>query len=124
MQTNGVQFSPPDGVEVLTSGKDGKIIIWDLRKQQKLHEITTKEYKNTNISGKPCYSPDGQYIIGGSSMPSKKIQDKYSLFIWKVKSGKLEHNLTEHSSQISRVVWHGRGGVASSDRSGMILMWC
>ena len=123
-QTNGIQFAPPDGITILTSGKDGKIIVWDLRKQQKLLEIVDKEYKNTNIMGKPCYSPDGQYIIGGSSLQSKKIHGKYSLFIWKAKTGKLQHTLTEHASQISKVIWNGRGGVCSSDRSGMIAMWC
>lgn len=123
-QTNGIQFSPPDGIQILTSSKNGKIIIWDLRKQQKLHEIFDKQYKNTNLTGKPCYSPDGQFILGGSSIKSNKINDKYSLFIWKTKTAELQHTLTEHTSQISKITWHGRGGVASSDRSGMIAMWC
>ena len=125
-QTNGVQFSPPDGIQVLTSSKDGKIIIWDLRNQKKLNEIFDKNYKNTNITGKPCYSPDGQYIIGGSSIigENNKLSDKYSLFIWKTRNAKLQHTLTEHTSPITSVIWHGRGGVVSSDRSGQIAMWC
>eukprot|EP01083_Nonionella_stella_P148798 471656_1 len=123
-QTNGIQFSPPDGIQILTSSKDGRIIIWDLRKQQKLHEIVDKKYKNTNLTGKPCYSPDGQWVLGGASIPSTKLTGKYSLFIWKTKTEKLQHDLTEHTAAISKVIWHGRGGVASSDRSGMIAMWC
>ena len=124
VQTNGVQFSPPDGIQVMTSGKDGRIIVWDLRKKEKLHEIVCKEYRNTLLTGKPCYSPDGQYILGGASIPSERISGKYSLFVWKTKAAKLEHTLTEHTSAVSKVVWHGRGGVASCDRSGMIAMWC
>ena len=122
-QTNGVQFSPPDGIHVLTSSKDGTIICWDLRKKKQLYTIQHKEYKNSSFCGKPTYSPDGQYILAGSTIESKIERKKYPLFIWNTKDGKLLHQLCGHDHPVTGVTWHGRGGVASCDRGGVIATW-
>ncbi|ETO15268.1 hypothetical protein RFI_22094 [Reticulomyxa filosa] len=122
-QVNHVEFSPPDGIHILTSSKDGRLLIWDLRKRsQKLLEISHKEYKFHGMSGGVAYSADGQYIIGGSQLKDKA--DKYKLFLWRSKTGELMHSLSEHSDEIAYVTWHGRGGVASCDKGGKIYTWC
>ncbi|ETO28776.1 hypothetical protein RFI_08352, partial [Reticulomyxa filosa] len=88
----------------------------------KLLEITHKEYKFTGTSGGASYSADGQYIVGGSQTKDKN--NKYQLFLWRSKTGELLHCLNEHSDEITYVTWHGRGGVASCDKSGKIFTWC
>lgn len=121
-QTTCVLFAPPEGVQVLTASKDGRLIIWDLRKQRKLHEIVDENYKNVNLTGRPCYSPDGKYIVGGSSIADKF--GKYPLFIWQSNDGKLMHKLSEHKYSVTCVEWDVRGGVASCVRGGNICTWC
>jgi len=119
--TNGIQFSPPEGIQVLTSSKDGKIIVWDFRKNKKLFEIENKNYKNSNLFGHPTYSPDGQFILGGSTSSEK--DGTYALYLWKAKTGELLNTLNGHETPVNCVLWDGRGGVVSCDQGGMISTW-
>ena len=122
-QTNGIIFSPPDGYNIITSSKDGKIILWDLRKQRKLNEINNKLFKNNTLTGYPIFSPDGKYIIAGSTLKDIKT-GKYPIFIWNAKDLKFKYCLYEHKYGITNIIWDGRGGVASSDKGGNIMTWC
>ena len=61
-QITAVDFSP-DGSLLVSSGGDGKVILWSVETGERLETLTALAGKNA--INKCCFSPDGHLIAGG-----------------------------------------------------------
>ncbi len=87
-----VMFSPDDN-QLLSTSKDGTIIIWDILTGdiiKKLEVSSDEPYPDEIYS--TCYSPDGKYIVAAYYGDSNNIK------VWEVESGKIIKTLNTYES--------------------------
>lgn len=71
-QITAIDFSP-DGSLLVSSGGDGKVILWSVETGERLETLTVLAGKNA--INKCCFSPDGHLIAGGEYVRSLHHQD-------------------------------------------------
>lgn len=119
-QCNGVDFSP-DGTMFVSSSRDGTIHVVDIRNIEIIQTFRNNGYQNHMSWSRPCFSPDGQYIVAGSSLEDSN--GKYPIFIWSVNDGRLVSTLCGHTAPVTFVDWHPKAGLASCDKEGKLFTW-
>ncbi|KAL3659447.1 hypothetical protein V7S43_015440 [Phytophthora oleae] len=116
-QTTSVSFG---GNELLTNSRDHSLKVIDPRTYNVLRELKHKDYQCGFDWCQASLSPDGRYALAGGASGT--------LFIWNVRTGKLEKQLkpgpTGHHGAVACCVWRPDGqGVASCDKNGVVVLW-
>ncbi|XP_069496345.1 protein Atg16l2 isoform X2 [Ambystoma mexicanum] len=106
--------------QLLSCTRDDELNVIDLRMSRVC--LNSKVFRADGFKcgcdwTKAIFSPDGSYVMAGSS--------DGTLFIWNVNSGKLEKSLNEHhKSSVNAVAWSLSGEfVASADRGKKAILW-
>merc|ERR1712048_1347031 len=110
-QATGVDFSR-DGTSVLVNSKNAGIVVLDSRNFKAVRTIGG--HINTCAWARAKFSPDGQYIVAGSSMRDKAT-GLYPLLIWRVKTGEVIQRIPAHQAPVVFWDWHGTAGIMSCD---------
>ncbi len=92
----------PDGQELVTIGRDNRLILWDIPSQKILFSHLVPGEKKYNSLFSCALSPDGKTIATGSSDPEKPFPIK----LWKVKKRPNPHILTKSFLEVARIVFH------------------
>lgn len=101
---------------MLASARDDTVKLLDLRMNQVMSTCSADGFKVAVDYTRASFSPDGQYVICGSS--------DGSIFVWNVASAKLEKVLKEHSSSVVVCAWHPDGSsLISCDRNKHAIIW-
>jgi WD40 repeat protein len=108
-----VAFSPVVGSNMLaSSSRDGIIRLWDVSKQQLLHELQGHSGFVESIA----FAPDGSQLVSGSF--------DCTMLLWNVASGKLLKTMEGHSEYVFSVAFHPNGKqVASCSRDKTARIW-
>ncbi|XP_078514724.1 protein Atg16l2 isoform X2 [Lissotriton helveticus] len=106
--------------QLLSCSRDDELNMIDLRMTRVC--LSSKVFRADGFKcgcdwTKAIFSPDGNYVMAGSS--------DGTLYIWNVNTGKLEKSLNEeHRSSVNAVAWSLSGEyVASVDRSKKAILW-
>lgn len=106
----------PDGSALLACTREDTIKVIDLRMNQILQTLSNEHFKVAQDWTRAVYSPDGDYTAAGSS--------DGTLFIWNIKTGKVERTLKEHSHAVIACSWHPVGSyIVSSEKQKKVVMW-
>ncbi|KAF9069452.1 hypothetical protein BDP27DRAFT_1420914 [Rhodocollybia butyracea] len=118
-----IMFSP-DSCQIVSGGADGTILLWDTTTGQQLTQL--KGHRLTDTDTSPwieclAFSPDGRYIIGGSTCHDHSSS---SLYQWDVKSGHQCRMLKDNLTRLSCVAFSPDGRrLAVGDWKGSITSW-
>lgn len=105
-----IKFSP-DSKQLISSGENNNLFIWDVKKQKKLKNIRLEE---TVLS--LDFSPDGRYLALGYW--NGNIQ------LWDAQSFEVLHTLTTHFNQIYSIAFSPDGNyIASAGADKLIHIW-
>ncbi len=108
-----VAFSP-DGSTLASGGGDqlGKIVFWDVRKQQEIATFSGHE----SIVESVMFSPDGQYLASAS-------RDN-AVILWDVPRQQMHRKLAKHNNVVYAAAFSPDGQVlATSSRDKTIKLW-
>lgn len=92
----------PSGNSMVTRGGDHTVKLWDIRKFKEplcVRDQIENNYPETNIT----FSPNGEYILTGSSIATK---DTGKLVILKTYNLEIVNELCIHDSAVIRTLWH------------------
>eukprot|EP00472_Partenskyella_glossopodia_P001969 CAMPEP_0197518276 /NCGR_PEP_ID=MMETSP1318-20131121/3425_1 /TAXON_ID=552666 /ORGANISM="Partenskyella glossopodia, Strain RCC365" /LENGTH=497 /DNA_ID=CAMNT_0043068481 /DNA_START=94 /DNA_END=1585 /DNA_ORIENTATION=- len=123
-QATSVEFSN-DGIYAVTNSRDNTLRLIDIRTYNVINTFQdqTGGYRNSHNWNNATFSPDGKYVVAGST--------ESELFFWDVKTGALEKRLKSEDEAIRKtsanttcVKWSPNGkAVASCDNAGYLLFW-
>ncbi|TYJ56312.1 hypothetical protein B9479_003003 [Cryptococcus floricola] len=102
-ETTDVAFTR-DGMRVITRGGDDTVKLWDIRSLKKplaVAEGLSNLYPETNLA----FSPDGQQILTGVSVPKGQ---KGSVVFLNSQTLKEERRVVIGEGSVVRVLWHSR----------------
>ncbi|KAJ4766242.1 Autophagy-related protein 16 [Rhynchospora pubera] len=101
---------------ILTSGKDNVHNLFDIRTLEVCGTFRAGGNQVVTRWGRPCFSPDGNFIAAGSS--------DGNIHVWsRVRDGAVTV-LEGHSSAVLSCAWSERGTpLASADRNGNVYIW-
>ncbi|TDH71488.1 hypothetical protein CCR75_001802 [Bremia lactucae] len=117
-QTTSVSFG---GTYLLTNSRDHSLKVIDPRTYGVLRELRHLDYHCGFDWAQASLSPDSRYALAGGVSGA--------LFIWNVRTGKLEKQLKSvnsmgHHGAVACCVWRPDGqGVASCDKNGVVVLW-
>jgi WD40 repeat protein len=102
------------------SEKEMELRVWDLVTKKRVAEIPVPYLFFGGIS----FSPDGKFLAGGGNDRVTDLNDKGTVFIWDVDTGKVRRKLVGHSpGKIScRFAPDGRT-LSTADPTGLIRIW-
>lgn len=106
----------PDGTQIISSGMDGTIRIWDVATGEQISLIDSQTYWVYRAS----FSPDNRQIVaGGYSGFSEMLVE-----VWEIETGELIHTLYGHEEQITEVSYSADGEqITSVSSDGMVRIW-
>ncbi|XP_074657693.1 autophagy-related protein 16-1-like [Tubulanus polymorphus] len=106
----------PDKQYLLSCSRDETIKLIDLRMNQTSGTLSADGFHVGCDWTRAAFSPDGEYVVCGSS--------DGSVFIWNARSGKIEKVLKEHSHSVMSVNWHPAGSmILSCDKQKKVVLW-
>ncbi|XP_043928666.1 protein Atg16l2-like isoform X2 [Protopterus annectens] len=107
-----------DHSQLLSCSRDDTLKVVDLRKMNCCRQTFRADgFKCGSDITKAIFSPDGSFVTAGSA--------DGTLFVWNVKTGKLEASLAgQHNSCVNAVTWSTSGEyVVSVDRGKKAVLW-
>ncbi|CAL4121165.1 unnamed protein product, partial [Meganyctiphanes norvegica] len=105
-----------DGFNLLACVRDDSLKILDLRKNQVVNTFSAEGFHVGADYTRAVFSPDGSYVACGSN--------DGGVYIWNVKSGKLEKSLRDHSLCVIACTWQPNGkSLVSCDRARKVIAW-
>lgn len=115
-----VHWKPGNSNAILTNGKDSTLKVIDTRSSKIMHTFRDPGFRTLTNHASCSFSPNGAYAAAGSG-------DSGEVFVWNVKNGEKEKQLSSHSCGAVGVAW-GLGGtngqqVATIDKSGVLILW-
>uniref|UniRef100_A0A7S2XFZ4 Autophagy-related protein 16 domain-containing protein n=1 Tax=Lotharella oceanica TaxID=641309 RepID=A0A7S2XFZ4_9EUKA len=123
-QATSVEFSN-DGIYAVTNSRDNTLRLIDIRTYNsiKVFKDPSGKYRNSHNWNNACFSPDGKYVVAGSS--------NSELFIWDVKTGKLAKRVKSEDERVTGLTgnttcvrWSPNGqNVVSCDNLGFVMFW-
>ncbi|CAO3620925.1 unnamed protein product [Mucor hiemalis] len=114
-QITSVSMSP-DGTSLLTNSRDNTLKIIDVRMYDIIRSFQSDTFRNGLNWSRSTFSPDGKYVAAGST--------DGGMHIWNVKTGKVEREITEHSSVVCGVAWNPNGEyIYSAEKNKVVCMW-
>lgn len=109
-QVTDIAFTP-DSREVATSGKDKKVILWDLQTGGRLFEL-----ENTAPVLSLAISPDGKYLVAG-------LDGRDATAVWDLTKQEKVADLVQ-SGNVSQIVFSPDGKwLATGDNLGAAKLW-
>ncbi len=116
-----VHWKPGNSNEILTNGRDSSLKVIDTRTTKILHTFSDPGFRTLTNHALCSFSPNGAHAAAGSG-------DSGDIFVWNVKSGEKEKQLSSHHTCGAVGVAWGRGGtngqqVATVDKSGVLILW-
>ncbi len=119
--TNALRFSP-DGQSLALAGRDDHIRVLDLDLETVLdldasgEQLARERFRRTTGVRALDYSPDGRYLVTGSTDGFVRT--------WDLEAGTRQLLLSGHQTSVLAVRWHPRlPWVVSSDQAGSIRFW-
>ncbi|MEL7531680.1 MAG: hypothetical protein AAFN10_10250 [Bacteroidota bacterium] len=100
-EVSAIAFSP-DGKQIISGGKDKKIILWDIEAGQQLQTFTGHSAKLTAL----CFSPDAKRILSGS--------ERSEVLLWDIESGQQIRSFVGHESFVNSLVFSPKGIIRRS----------
>ena len=115
-----VHWKPGNSNEILTNGRDSTLKVIDTRTSKIMHTFRDPSFRTLTNHALCSFSPNGEHAAAGSG-------DSGDIFVWNVKNGEKEKQLSSHKCGAVGVAW-GRGGtngqqVATVDKSGVLILW-
>lgn len=89
-----ISFSP-DSQQLAAGGKDGRIRIWDIATQQRVHTLGGRGWGHSKWVNSIAFSPDGQRLVSAST--------DQTLRVWDVRKGTEEAVLLAHTKSVNAV---------------------
>lgn len=115
-QITSVQFSPRDGLAMLTNSRDNHLKIIDARSMVPIHTLTHDGFRTAFNWSKASFSADGTMVIAGAG--------NGGVYIWNALSGGLETVLHAHEKAVAGCAWSPTGQMAAScDQDGHLVLW-
>ena len=111
-----VAFSPVDRDLLVSSGRDGKILLWSLS-DRKLKNVVIKGHDAAVRSF--SFNSDGQFLASCSGAQNSSEKQDNTVRVWNISSGMQILLLRFHTATIHSVTWHPETQVlatASRDR--------
>ncbi|KAI7895338.1 WD40-repeat-containing domain protein [Mucor mucedo] len=114
-QITSVSMSP-DGNLLLTNSRDNTLKIIDIRMYDIIKSFQSDTYRNGLNWSRSTFSPDGKYVAAGSTSGG--------IHIWNARTGKVEREISEHSSVVCGVAWNPNGDyLYSAEKNKAVCMW-
>ncbi|MGY1702962.1 toll/interleukin-1 receptor domain-containing protein [Geodermatophilus sp. SYSU D00697] len=111
---NVVHYSP-DGRTLGSAGSDGRILLWDLERGERMGELVAGEDERI---WSLALSPDGRTIASGGGVRSGDIT------LWDIETGNRTAVLTGHDDLVSGLAFTPDGTMlVSSSHDGSIFLW-
>lgn len=102
----------PDGITLISGGKDGTIKLWDLKRGVLLNTLTG----HTNSVDAVAIASDSRFLATGSSDSTIKL--------WNLETGELLHTFSGHSNSVKSLAISPDGNLlASSSYDKSIKLW-
>lgn len=102
----------PEGTLFITSGHDGKMVIWDVERGETIQVLEGHESSVESVS----WAPDGGLFASGSSDGSIRL--------WNTTNWELVNTLTASMGSIESVIWSPDGAlIAAGGSDGNIYIW-
>lgn len=106
----------PDRLSLLACTRDGALEVVDLRKNEVCKTLSADDFVVACNWSRAVYSPDGEYAAAGSKDDT--------LYIWNIKTGRLQHALRKHSQAVIACSWHPDGSyILSSEQQNKFAIW-
>ncbi len=103
----------PDGVHIVSAGKDKGLIIWNSETGAQARTISSGHEDSVKCL---TWSPDARQIVSGSSDTTLKV--------WEAKSGAVVFTLCEHTDSVNSVRWSLDGRwIASASSDKTLIIW-
>lgn len=104
----------------MTNGKDSNLRVIDARTSKIVRTFQDSGFRTLTNHASCSFSPNGAYAAAGSG-------GNGDIFVWNVKSGEKEKQLSSHQCGAVGLAW-GMGGtngqqVATIDKSGVLILW-
>jgi WD40 repeat protein len=121
-----VAFSP-SGTSLVSGSVSGTVILWDLTTQQNVILSAAGNTINTTVQGRDghtdavnsvTFSPDGEYILSGSS--------DESMILWEVATNKLIHRFFGHNGAVTSVAFNADSDdlqAISASLDNSLIVW-
>jgi Tol biopolymer transport system component len=101
----------PDGQQLISSGSDKKIFLWDIENNSK-----TPIYQEPVSVRAISISPDGKFLAGGS--------DNGRIFLWDIKGNQFADLPSEDNTPIHSIAFSPNGlTLVTGDLSGRVKFW-
>lgn len=104
-----LDWSPPNGKYLASSGHDRAIYIWDLEAEKVIQTLVGGKNVVTVVQWSPC----GRYLAGGSHSGTVRI--------WDVQSGEILFTYAGDGWGLKSLAWSPRGGIGWPQQS--IIRW-
>ncbi len=102
----------PDGTQILSGGRDNRVILWDAASRQPLNTFET----HSNWIDAVAFAPDGRQFVSASRDETAIIRDR--------DSGEILYTLDAHDDALSAVAYSPDSAVlATADATGRIILW-
>ena len=112
----------PDGNGLLTSGRDSKLKIIDMRTYRATHTFACPDFIASINHYKACISPDSKYVAAGSS--SRICSNNQTLCVWDMKQKVVARLCDTHHGPITCCTWHPDGTfLATTGHDGQLITW-
>ena len=107
----GLAFSP-DGKQIVTSGRNGEIKLWDLQSRTELFTLLGHE----GIINSVAFSPDGSRLASASGDGTAKV--------WDLDTQQVIHNLRGHTDEVYSVAFSKDGTrIVTASIDGTARVW-
>ncbi|KAK2139939.1 hypothetical protein LSH36_1549g00018 [Paralvinella palmiformis] len=101
---------------LLSCCRDDSVVLVDLRMNQVSSTLSADGFHVGSDWTRAVFSPDGEYIVAGSS--------DGSLFIWNVAKNSVEKVLKEHNHGVMACSWSPMGSsILSCDKHKTVILW-
>ena len=108
------------GERLLSSGWDGRVVIWDVKSGEVLQTFRADNRKEADIDGSAAaccaaFSPDGKRVVSGG---------KGGVRVWDVESGNEVYKFEGHTAGVTGVAYFPDGKrIASASHDGTVRIW-